>query len=74
MVDESGKMNVNALRIRITDSYVETLSRIYDEVKLVGIPAQASGAGSADSGNPLSTENLATAMVMLKHVGVGGKD
>ena len=64
MIDDKGNINQNALKIRITDNYLETLSKIYKEVKIVGLP---SGSGAAsDSSNPLSAENIATAMVMFK--------
>ena len=71
MINEEGKVNQNALRILITDKYLDTLSKIYKEVKIVGLPGSAAS-GSSSNGNPLSAENLATAMVMYNHV--GGKD
>ena len=37
MIDENGNVNQNALKLRITDNYLETLSRIYSEVKIVGL-------------------------------------
>ena len=64
MIDENGNINQNALRIRITENYLDTISKIYKEVKIVGLP---SGTGAVnDSSNPLSAENIATAMVMFK--------
>ena len=69
MIDENGNVNQNALKLRITDNYLETLSRIYSEVKIVGLPESNS---SNDSSNPLSPENIATAMVLFKHI--TGKD
>ena len=68
MLDVSGQVNSNALKVRITEQYLETLSKIYKEVKLVGLP---SGSSSASSGNkdPLSAESIATAMVMFQHLG-----
>ena len=64
MIDDNGNINQNALKIRITENYLDTLSKIYKEVKIVGLPS-SSGAAS-DSSNPLSAENIATAMVMFK--------
>ena len=63
MIDENGRMNQNALKIRITEQYLDTLGRIYSEAKIVGLPPSN---GSSDSNNPLSAENIATAMVMFK--------
>ena len=68
MIDENGNVNQNALKLRITDNYLETLSRIYSEVKIVGLPEPSA---SSDS-NPLSAENIATAMVLFKQI--TGKD
>ena len=39
MIDENGKMNQNALKIRITENYLDTLGRIYNEVKIVSLPS-----------------------------------
>ena len=62
-------MNRNALRLRLTDAYLDTLSKVYEEVKLVGLPR--SGASGSDSG--MNAEALATAIVLSNHVGgVGG--
>ena len=69
MIDENGNVNQNALKLRITDNYLETLSRIYSEVKIVGLPEPSA---SGDSSNPLSPENIATAMVLFKQI--TGKD
>lgn len=66
MIDENGRMNQNALKIRITDNYLETLTKIYSEVKIVGLPSNSGSNGGSDSNNPLSAENIATAMVMFK--------
>jgi len=73
MLDVNGKPNQNALKIRITDAYLDTLSQIYDKVKIVGIPGGSQAGGNS---NPLSAENIATAMVMFKQVnsGSGGSD
>jgi len=68
MIDENGVMNQNALKISITQKYLDTLSRIYAEVKIVGLPSDA----NSDPSNPLSPENIATAMIMFKQV--TGKD
>lgn len=68
MIDENGEVNSNALKVRITEQYLDTLSKIYKEVKLVGLPA---GSGSSGDG-PLSAENIATAMVMFQHVSQKG--
>jgi hypothetical protein len=38
MVDEFGQVNSNALKVRITESYLDALSKIYGEVKIVGLP------------------------------------
>ena len=73
MVDENGRMNQNALKIRITDVYLETLAKIYSEVKIVGLPSNSGNNGGSDSNNPLSAENIATAMVMFKQVTGGEK-
>ena len=70
MIDANGNINTNALKIRITENYLDTVSKIYKEVKIVGLPS-SSGAGN-DSSNPLSPENIATAMIMFKQV--TGKD
>ena len=64
MIDDNGNINQNALKIRITENYLDTLSKIYKEVKIVGLPS--SSGTSSDSSNPLSAENIATAMVMFK--------
>ena len=66
MIDENGKMNQNALKIRITENYLDTLGRIYKEVKIVSLPSGNSS--QSDSSNPLSAENIATAMIMFKQV------
>ena len=66
MLDADGKPNQNALKIRITDAYLDALSKIYEQVKIVGIPSNKQGGG--DSSNPMSAENIATAMVMFKQV------
>ena len=66
MIDDNGNINQNALKIRITENYLDTLSKIYKEVKIVGLPSNSGGAN--DSSNPLSAENIATAMVMFKQV------
>jgi len=71
MIDAQGNVNSNALKVRITESYLDALSKIYGEVKIVGLPGGQSE-GGADSSNPLSVENIATAMVMYQHV-IGGK-
>ena len=68
-MDENGNVNQNALKLRITDNYLETLSRIYSEVKIVGLPEPSA---NGDSSNPLSAENIATAMVLFKQI--TGKD
>lgn len=70
MIDEHGKVNQNALQMKITDNYLDTISRVYKEVKIVGLPS-SSGGGSG-SGDPLSAENIATALALYKHV--TGKD
>lgn len=70
MIDENGKVNENALKIRITDNYIDTLSQIYKEVKIVGLPGSAGASSSSSAnGNAMSAETLATAMVMFNHVG-----
>jgi len=38
MIDEDGQVNQNALKIRITDNYLEALGKIYSEVKVLGLP------------------------------------
>ena len=68
MIDADGKINQNALKIRITDNYLEALSRIYNEVKVLGLPGGRGGASVNESGNPLSAETLATAMVLSNHI------
>ena len=70
MVDEKGVVNSNALKVRITDNYLDALRKIYHEVKIVGLPtSKFGGTGTSDT---LSPENIATAMVMYQHV-MGGK-
>ena len=64
MIDENGNINQNALKIRITENYLDTISNIYKEVKIVGLPES----NGSDSSNPLSPENIATAMIMFKQV------
>ena len=66
MIDSNGNINTNALKIRITENYLDTVSKIYKEVKIVGLPSSSGGAN--DSSNPLSPENIATAMIMFKQV------
>ena len=68
MIDADGKINQNALKIRITDNYLEALSRIYNEVKVLGLPGGRGGSSVSESGNPLSAETLATAMVLSNHI------
>ena len=70
MVDETGHVNQNALKMRITDNYLQTLNKIFKEVKIVGLPS--SKGGSSSSSDPLSPENIATALALFKHV--TGKD
>lgn len=70
MVDEKGRVNQNALKMRITDNYLDALTKIYKEVKIVGLPSSAKGGSS--SSDPLSAENIATALALFKHV--TGKD
>jgi len=38
MIDDDGATNKNALKIRITDAYLEALKKIYKEVRIVGLP------------------------------------
>ena len=38
MIDDEGKTNKNALKIRITDAYLEALKKIYSQVQIVGLP------------------------------------
>lgn len=71
MIDEDGATNKNALKIRITDAYLEALKKIYKEVKIVGLPC--GGNQEASSSNALSPENMATAMVMYKQIIGGGQ-
>lgn len=59
MIDEQGEVQANALKLRITDQYLEALDKIYNEVKLVGLPQSGSEGGQVD--------NLATALVLIKH-------
>lgn len=58
-------MNRNALRLRLTDAYLDTLKKVYQTVKLVGLPR--SGSGGSDGG--MSAEALATAIVLSNHLG-----
>ena len=65
MIDSEGHTNKNALKIRITDAYLEALKKIYGEVKIIGLPNSIeSTSGRQDS--PLTPENIATALVMYK--------
>jgi len=64
-VDENGNVNRNALRLRLTDTYLDTLKKVYSEVKLVGLPSASSKGGSGG----LEAEALATAIVLSNHVG-----
>lgn len=74
MIDSKGQVNSNALKIRITEDYLHALSKIYKEVKIVGLPSSVEkAAGGSGSGESLSPENIATAMVMFQHVSGGGK-
>lgn len=72
MVDENGQVNSNALKVRITEQYLDTLSKIYKEVKLVGLPAGGGSSSGSGSEGSLSAENIATAMVMFQHVSQNG--
>ena len=53
----------------MTESYLDALRKIYNEVKIVGLPQSS---GSASKSDPLGPENIATAMVMYQHVMGGG--
>ena len=66
MLTQDGSVNKNALRLRLTDAYLDTLKKVYQEVKLVGLPRSGGGSGS-DGG--MSAEALATAIVLSNHIG-----
>ena len=53
----------------MTESYLDALRKIYNEVKIVGLPQSS---GSSSKSDPLGPENIATAMVMYQHVMGGG--
>ena len=63
---EDGSVNKNALRLRLTDAYLDTLKKVYQEVKLVGLPRSGGGSGSEGG---MSAEALATAIVLSNHIG-----
>ena len=52
--------------MRITDQYLDTLNSVYEKVKIVGLPSTPQGGSS--SSDPLSAENIATALALFKHV------
>ena len=56
------------MKLRLTDTYLQTLNRVYKEVKLVGLPR----GGGSDASGGMNAETLATAIVLSKHISGGG--
>ena len=72
ILDAKGKLNENALKLRLTEQYLVALGDIYKEAKIVGLPESSEESGSGQ--NPFATENVATAIALYKHImGPGGE-
>lgn len=67
MLDDEGNVNEAAMKIRITDKYIEALSKIYSEAKLISLPSLDGASEGYSSG--MNTQSLATAMVLFQHLG-----
>ena len=68
LISDDGRVNANAMKLRLTDTYLETLNRVYSEVKLVGLPK---GGAAGDASGGMNAETLATAIVLSKHISGG---